>query len=115
MKFILILIVFALCISGNAKAQTAHDSTATIKIKVKGIICNMDFPLIKKKLINQEGVDEVAFSEIKSGAVVCTVTYHPLIISEEKISKAIEAAPSCENPNQYPYRAKVLPSNKKKT
>ena len=94
--------------------QTASDTLKTATIKVSGISCNGDMPLIKKKLINQEGIDEVNFSAAKGGAVTFTVKYHSSITTEKKIREWIEAAPSCDNPNLYPYKAKtIFPEPKK--
>jgi hypothetical protein len=71
-------------------------------------------PLIKKKLINQEGIDEVSYTEAKGGAVTFSVKYHSSLITEKKVREMIEAAPSCDNPNLYPYKTKtIFPKPKK--
>ena len=99
-----ILIVFVF--SNISHSQTKADTVKTATIKIGGIACNMDMPIIKKKLLNQEGVDEATYSEAKSGSVIFTVKYHSSIITEKKIREVIEAAPSCDNPNELPYKVK---------
>ena len=101
--FISILILF---VFGNISYSQTKADTVTATIKIGGITCNMDLPIIKKKLINQDGVDEATYSEAKSGSVIFTVKYHPAIIAEKKIQEVIEAAPSCDNPNELPYKVK---------
>ena len=64
-----------------AKAQ-ANDTLKTATIKIKGISCTMDLPIIKKKLVNEDGVEDVTYSEVKSEAVFFTVKYHSRIIKQ---------------------------------
>lgn len=97
----------------TALGQTT-DTLKTATVKVSGITCSGDLPLIKKKLINKEGIDEVSFAEIKGETVIFTVNYHSSITSETKIQEYIEAAPSCDNPNEYPYKAKAVHPKAKK-
>lgn len=93
----------------SAKAQ-ANDTLKTATIKIKGISCTMDLPIIKKKLVNEEGIDDVAYSEVKSEAVFFTVKYHTAIISEKQIRTTIENAPSCDDPSEKPYKVKSFNS-----
>jgi len=92
------------------KAQMTTDTLKTATIKVKGISCTMDLPIIKKKLVNQEGIDEVTYTEVKSEAVFFTVKYHTSVTNEKQIRSAIEAAPSCDAPNERPYKVKSFNS-----
>lgn len=104
-----IIILIAACLVGyTSNAQT--DTLKTATITVKGITCNGDMPVIKKKLLNQEGIDEAEYSEAKSGAVVFTVKYHSAVTGEEAIRKTIEAAPSCDRPKEFPYKVKQFSS-----
>lgn len=114
-RFISIIIaIVAITTCTTTFGQTTADTLKTATIKVSGISCNGDMPLIKKKLINHDGIDEVSFAEAKSGAVTFTVKYHSSITTEKKIREWIEAAPSCDNPNLYPYKAKeIFPQPKK--
>ena len=107
----IILCLFAITRSSKATAQII-DTIKVATISVKGISCAMDLPIIKKKLINQEGVDEVTFSDVKNTQVLFTVSYHPSLITELQIKTAIEAAPSCDRPKETPYKVKSFTINK---
>lgn len=109
MKTIISVMIAFICYSFSAKAQTV-DTVKTATIKVKGISCNGDMPLIKKKLLNEEGIDEITFTEAKSGAVTFTIKYHTAFISEKQLQTAIEKAPSCDDPNDFPYKVKSINS-----
>lgn len=101
----IIALFIALGTTNFAKAQ-ANDTLKTATIKIKGISCTMDLPIIKKKLVNEDGIDDVTYSEVKSEAVIFTVKYHTAIITEKQIRTAIENAPSCDNPEEKPYKVK---------
>ncbi len=108
------LAILSTCNLGNA--QSINDSVLTVRVKVGGIGCGGDMAIIKKKLINQEGIDEVTFTDKKGDASTFTVTYHSSIVTEKKIREVIESAPCCDNPNEFPYKAKTVErkSNKKR-
>ena len=110
MKYFLSFGIFLsiLISSQSVTGQSTSDSLKTASIKVSGITCNGDMPIIKKKLINLEGTESVTFTEAKNGVVTFTVEYHTSVITEERILKEIEAAPSCDNPNSFPYKTKPL-------
>ncbi len=101
----IIILFIALGVTNTVQAQ-ANDTLKTATIKIKGIACTIDLPIIKKKLVNEEGIDDVTYSEVKSEAVIFTVKYHSALITEKQIRAAIENAPSCENPNEKPYKVK---------
>ena len=103
--FSITIIFIMLGVINSAKAQ-ANDTLKTATIKIKGISCTMDLPIIKKKLVNEEGIDDVTYSELKSEAVFFTVKYHTAIITEQQIRSAIENAPSCDDPSEKPYKVK---------
>ena len=110
----IIIALVAITIGTTAFGQSTTDTLKSATIKVSGISCNGDMPLIKKKLINQEGIDEVNFTEAKDGAVTFSVKYHSSMTTEKKIRVVIEAVPSCDNPNLYPFKTKTLNSKTKK-
>ncbi len=116
-KIFYTLLICCAMIASNTKAQTVKDSVLTIQVKVGGIGCGGDMSIIKKKLINQEGIDEVTFTDKKGDASTFTVTYHSSIVTENKIRELIESAPCCDNPNEFPYKAKTMvtkPQKKRK-
>jgi copper chaperone CopZ len=104
-SIIIALITFA--VSNNSSGQTTTDTVKTATVKVIGITCKLEESDIKKKLLSQEGIDETTYS---SGTGIFTVKYHSSTITEKKISEVIEASPSCENPNQFPYKVKSIKS-----
>lgn len=109
-----IIIVFAtLGLTNTVKAQ-ANDTLKIATIKIKGISCSMDLPIIKKKLVNEDGIDDITYSEVKSDAVIFTVKYHTSIITEKQIRTAIENAPACDNPNEKPYKVKSFKAEPEK-
>lgn len=107
------LLTFAcLFFAQNLMAQTASATKDEVKvatIKVSGLCCNGDLATLKKKLVNQEGVDEVtADANAKKEGTSLKVKYHAGIISEEKIRSLIEKSAGCENPNETPYKVKAV-------
>ncbi len=100
--------------SGAQEAQAA-DSLKKITIQVSNLHCNNDMPTIKKRLLNEEGIDEVAFTPIEGETSVFTVSYHTSATSREQIEKAIEATPGCDDPEEKPYKVKKEKAKKKKS
>jgi copper chaperone CopZ len=100
--------IAALFIAEPSKGQTTGgtDSLKTITLKVKNLHCNNDMPTIKKRLLNQDGIDEVVFTDISGETSVFTISYHTSVTSQQQIEKAIESTPGCDNKNETPYRVK---------
>ncbi|MCF8449937.1 MAG: hypothetical protein K9G49_08720 [Taibaiella sp.] len=109
----IIIVVAAAFYTQKAAAQTSIDSIKKVQIKVKNLHCNNDMPTIKKRLINQDGIDEVTFTDISSGTSVFTVTYHSSITNQELIEKNIESTPGCDNKDETPYKVKRENTRKK--
>jgi copper chaperone CopZ len=106
-------LVVALIFSNNISAQTAStDSVKTAVIKVANLHCNGDMPTIKKRLLNQDGIDEVAFTDREGERSTFTVTYHSSATTEGAIEKAIETTPGCDDQGETPYR--VIKERKRK-
>ena len=103
MKPLLYLALFAcIMISTGAKAQSAD---TTITFKVKGITCATDLKMIEEKVQALEGVDE--FVVTKKGATsTLAISFDAALLKEEQIRLAIEDTPSCEAPDQRPYKVK---------
>jgi copper chaperone CopZ len=96
----------AMLITLTAAAQIATDSVIKIEIKVVNLHCGNDMPTIKKRLLNQEGVDEVKFTDLASESSLFTITYHTSVTSRQQIEQAIESTPGCDNKNETPYKVK---------
>ncbi len=108
-KFLLVLATLLCCT--QLHAQIPVDSVRVAQFRITGVSCAGDLPIIEKKLVNAEGVDEVEFSPIQMGEVVVHVDYHPALLNEEQLVKLVESAPSCDAPGEYPYR--VRPGKKR--
>ena len=106
------LLTFAcLFFAQTLMAQTASaskDEVKVVSVKVSGVCCNGDLATIKKKLVNQEGVDAVTAGDAKKEATNIKVTYHPGLISEAKIRSLIEKTEGCEKPGDLPYKVKAV-------
>lgn len=103
--FSVMVAIAAMLLYTTSKAQSA-DTLKTAVIKVINLHCDGDMPTIKKRLLNQEGIDEVTFNERKGQLSVFTVKYHTAVTSEAQIEKQIESTPGCDDKNVTPYRVK---------
>ncbi len=90
----------------QAAAQSVTDTLKEITIKVTNLHCGNDMPTIKKKLLNEPGVEEIRFTDIAGETSVFTIRYHTSAISQGEIEKAIESTPGCDNKDETPYRVK---------
>jgi hypothetical protein len=99
----------------RVSAQTAGaDSVKTTIIKVTNLHCNGDMPAIKKRLLNQDGVDEVSFTDRNGDVSTFTIRYHSSATDQPAIEKAIESTPGCDDQTETPYRVKKERAAKKK-
>lgn len=110
----IVAVVAILFISCPAFAQANTDSVKKAVIKVANLHCNNDMPTIKKQLLNQDGIEDVSFTEIAGDASVFTINYHTSAINQEQIEKAIESTPGCDDKSETPYKVKRDGSRKKK-
>lgn len=106
LRKIFFLLAAILTISFASTAQTTADSLKRITIKVSNLHCINDMPTIKKQLLNQDGIEEVTFTDINASISVFTINYHTSAISQEQIEKAIESTPGCDDKSEMPYRVK---------
>ncbi|GAA4453338.1 heavy-metal-associated domain-containing protein [Rurimicrobium arvi] len=107
-----IALFFISLFSIAARAQQT-DSLRTAIITVANLHCNNDMPTIKKQLLNQDGIDEVSFTEIHGDRSAFTIFYHTAATSEQQIKAAIEATPGCDDPASRPYKVKQAKPSKK--
>jgi len=94
--------------------ETKGDGSKTAIIKVSNLHCNNDMPTIKKQLLNQDGVEEVAFTAISNESSTFTITYQSAATNQDQIEKTIESTPGCDDQSEKPYRVKKQASGKKK-
>lgn len=109
MKSICISIGLILCTlfsAKNACAQISIPKDTTVTVKVSGITCGGDLPLIIDRVNKEVGVKGCK-AVSKAGAITkFEITYNPAIISYPLLLKSIEDAPSCDVPEEKPYRVK---------
>lgn len=113
-----IIMIIALVVSfmfetSTGLAQTS-DSLKTITVKVGNLHCGNDMPTIKKSLLNQDGIDDVKFTDIANESSVFTISYHTAATDQDQIEKAIEATPGCDDKSETPYKVKRDKAGKKK-
>lgn len=113
--FFILPIIICSTQKAAAQAAPAPDSIKTSVIKVGNLHCDGDMPTIKKRLLNQDGIDEVTFTERSNETSVFTVVYHSAASSEALIRKAVESTPGCDDQSETPYRVIKERPRKKKT
>lgn len=105
---LVLFMMFAFVQTGNS--QTTDNKTSgkdtTITIRVAGITCDGDLPIICKRVKKEKGV--VDCKAVTKAAVTTKfdVTYNPKLISYQQIVDAVQDAQSCDFPNEKPYRVK---------
>lgn len=115
MKSIIYFLAITLCLCFNsqtAAAQTPADTTKKNVITVLNLTCDGDMPTIKKRLLNQDGIESVEFSKRKAGTSEFTILFDKGVITIEQIHKAIESTPGCDDKSTTPYRVKKARSDK---
>lgn len=108
-----IAVLAALLFTNSSFAQSGADTLKTATIKVTNVHCDGDMPTIKKRLLNQDGIDEVNFTGRNGVSSVFTVKYHSSVTTQQQIEKQIEATPGCDDKNSTPYRVKKERMHKK--
>ena len=95
-----------LFVSQNLHAQSASDTAKKALITVVNLTCDGDMPTIKKQLLNQDGIESVEFTKRNGSSSDFTILFIGGVISLEKIRKAIESTPGCDDKSITPYRVK---------
>lgn len=105
-----ITVVITFTFSASAKAQDTTskmtDTVKTITIHVNGITCGGDMPIINKNVIKVKGVISCEVVGKPGATTTFKVEYNPNLITVKEIVKAVENSPSCDYPDQRPYRVK---------
>lgn len=87
-------------------AQSKAPEPQKALVQVINLTCDGDMPTIKKELINQDGIESVAFTKRTSGSSRFTILFNPEVISLDRIHKTIEKTPGCDDKSTTPYRVK---------
>jgi copper chaperone CopZ len=102
----LILFAFVQTSYSQTKDNTQTENDTTITIRVAGITCGNDLPIICKRVNKEKGVADCIASSEAGATTKFNVTYNPELISYQQIVDAVQDAPSCNYPNEKPYRVK---------
>jgi copper chaperone CopZ len=103
---LLLSVAFSVTTKAQAVNTTTTDTVKTVTFNVKGITCASDLPIINKNVENLKGVASCEAVGKAGPTTAFKVAYNPLLVSEKEIIKAVEDSPSCDFPDQKPYRVK---------
>lgn len=103
---LLLIVAFSATSNAQTTDTTIVDSVKTVTLKVKGITCGSDLPIINKNVKLVEGVASCESVGKVGPTTSFKIAYNPLLISEKDIIKAVEGSPSCDFPDQKPYKVK---------
>lgn len=101
-SFLLILFLT----TGFYVAAQEADTVTTIEVKIKGVTCANDLNIIGNNL---QELDGIVSSELIGKAKPTSkmeVTYNPTLVVVDSIYARIEDSPSCDFPDQKPYKVK---------
>ena len=82
------------------------DSIKIITVKVGGITCGHDLTIIKNNVEKKNGILTCTIIGKPAATSSFEIKYNPSIISLEAIYREIENSPSCDYPDQKPYKVK---------
>ncbi len=110
------IISFVAAIVACSYTSMAHgqqpDTVKTATIQVINLHCANDMPTIKKRLLNQDGIDDVSFTPLRYESSSFTIHYHTAVTTAQQIEQLIETTPGCDDPNEHPYRVAKTRKNK---
>jgi copper chaperone CopZ len=114
MKTVILSIVASFLFLVSPQLTIAHqkDGIEKVNLRVNNLHCNSDMPMIKERLLKQDGVMDVTFTQRQGGSAVFTIKYHTGVVDRQAIEKQIESTPGCTDKTQTPYR--VAKENVKK-
>jgi copper chaperone CopZ len=84
----------------------AQDKNQQAEIQVKGITCNNDVNIISKKVLALPGVASCSPKGKVGANSTLVVQFNPDEIAIDSIYATIEDSPSCDHPDQKPYKVK---------
>lgn len=93
-------------VSASTTATAAIEKDTTITVKVLGVTCGGDLPVICKYVQQEKGILEI--KSVGKPAAVSTfeVRYNPALISFEQVVAKLEDSPSCDAPKTKPFKVK---------
>ena len=101
-----ILVAFVQTGNSQTKDNKQIKKDTTVTIQVSGITCEGDLPIICERVKKEKGVADC--KAVSKAAVTSKfdVTYNTKLITYQQIVSAVQDAPSCDFPNEKPYRVK---------
>lgn len=104
----ILLITIAIAFSFSTFGQSADESSdTTIVIKVSGITCGGDLPIISSHVMEKEGISSCEAVGAAAAVTKFQISYDPSVAKLEDIIAGVETAPSCDFPDTFPYKVKV--------
>ena len=94
--------------TGNSQTKDNKqiEKDTTVTIQVAGITCAGDLPIICERVKKEKGVAGCKADTKAAATSKFDVTYNPALITYQQIIDAVQDAPSCDFPNEKPYRVK---------
>lgn len=100
------LLLMLLMITGLQITAQNADTLKTIEVKIKGVTCANDLNIIGKNLAKIDGIiSSKRIGEAKPTSKM-EITYNPALVEVDTIYARIEDSPSCDFPDQKPYKVK---------
>jgi len=105
---LILLVAFSTFASAQNTIVKTKDTIAnrTTTFDVKGITCQSDLSLITDKVKTLDGIVTVETFGKVGPTSSFKIVYDPSVVSREELVKTIEDSPSCDFPDQKPYKVK---------
>ena len=103
---LLSIAAFSATVQAQTVDTTVADTVTTVTIDVKGITCGNDLPIITKNVNDVKGIAACEPVGKPGPTTAFKVVYNPSIASYKDVVRAVENSPSCDFPDQRPYRVK---------
>ena len=89
-----------------AQSQNNPGKDTIITVKVSGITCSGDLPIIAKRVKQEKGIINCNAASKAAATTAFQVKYNPVEITYGQIVNAIQDAPSCDYPDERPFRVR---------
>lgn len=100
------LLLFCFLVGGMTIMAQEADTITTIEVKIKGVTCANDLNIIGNNLQALDGfITSSLVGEAKPTSKLA-ITYNPTLVPIDSIYARIEDSPSCDFPDQKPYKVK---------
>ncbi len=93
-------------INRSAAQSTIVSKDTTVTFEVSGITCGGDLPVICKRVQPEKGITSIKAVSKAAATTKFQVIYNPALINYQQVVAAVQDAPSCDFPNEKPYKVK---------